>query len=70
MRIGTTVQPGGKAWFAKVANGGELKLRVRDNKHTDNTGSYQVTIVVIPVDLLLSDCQKLDALGVATPCLE
>jgi hypothetical protein len=68
MRIGTTVLPAGKAWSTDSGNTGELKLRVRDNKHTDNSGNYTVMIVVVPDELVKAGCQKVDVQGATTPC--
>lgn len=67
MRIGTTVSAAGKAWMAD-SQSGELKLRVRDGKYSDNSGAFGVLMIVLPRILLAADCAKLDAQGSETPC--
>lgn len=68
MRIGSTVSAAGKTWFADAGQSGELKLRVRDSKHSDNSGAYAVMVIVMPRDMLTSNCAKLDAQGSESPC--
>jgi hypothetical protein len=70
MRVGTTVSPAGKTWMSGFNNAsGEVKLRVRDNNHTDNRGTYDVILIVIPEDVLKSsECQKQDTQGAYSDC--
>jgi hypothetical protein len=63
VRVGTTAQPAGKS-FAIVDRGGPVKLRVRDNKYSDNKGEFFASVMVIPRDALGDiDCKQVDANG-------
>jgi hypothetical protein len=49
MKVGTgTMFFVGKRWFGGVPDPGHLKLRVYDTKYDDNSGSYEVYVLVIP----------------------
>lgn len=59
MRVGrkVTIQAG-KAW-SYTGGAGEVKLRVRDNKHDDNSGFFEVKLIVVPASVLAAaECQQ------------
>jgi hypothetical protein len=68
MRIGPDTFPTGKSW-AIPGKTGPIKLRVRDNKHSDNRGAFTVMVVVVPKEAMEPvDCKLLDAAGETQPC--
>ncbi len=53
MKVGTgTVFFVGKSWLGGVPDPGHLKLRVNDAKYDDNSGSFDVYVLVIPKGVL------------------
>jgi hypothetical protein len=71
LRIGTSPGPAGRSWMTDSNSkrpAGELKFRVRDNKHDDNSGEYTVIVFVIPQDMLMSDCQVVGPQGEVAQC--
>jgi hypothetical protein len=63
IRVGTKAQPAGKS-FSVRDRSGPVKLRVRDNKHSDNKGEFTATVMVIPRAALGDiECKQVDANG-------
>jgi len=57
IQVGGVVSRAGKVWTVSRQTG-EVRLRVRDGKHSDNKGAYVVRLLVVPKETLeLAECQ-------------
>jgi hypothetical protein len=50
--VGAAQRVGVKAFLIAVADTGEVKLRVRDSRYNDNSGSFEVSVIHIPADAI------------------
>ncbi len=63
VRVGTAAQAAGKS-FAIINKAGPVKLRVRDNKYSDNKGEFFAAVMLVPREALGDiECKQVDANG-------